>query len=95
MSSSGPCIEKEDLMTYLDGELAADRAARVAAHLEQCAECRARAAESRALSHRLTEWQVGAAPPSLTEHVAAAVAASEVKPQGTDGLVEDASGKAA
>ena len=30
MSSSGPCIEKEELMTYLDGELAADRAARIA-----------------------------------------------------------------
>jgi hypothetical protein len=76
-------IEQEELMAYLDGELSVDRAALVATHLEQCAECRAWAAESRALSERLTAWQVEPAPLSLTEHVSAAIPAGELKPQAT------------
>ena len=70
-------------MAYLDGELSVDRAALVAEHLEQCAECRAWVEESRALSERLTAWQVEPAPPSLVEHVTAAVPAGELKPQAT------------
>jgi uncharacterized small protein (DUF1192 family) len=68
-------------MAYLDGELAVDRAARVATHLEQCAECRAWVAESRALSDQLTGWQVEPAPLSLTERVTAAIPEGELKPQ--------------
>jgi anti-sigma factor RsiW len=70
MASSTHSIEPEELMAYLDGELSVDRAACVAAHLEQCAECRVWVAESSALDERLTEWLVEPAPLSLTEHVA-------------------------
>jgi len=81
MASSTHSIEQEELMAYLDGELAIERAVLLATHLEQCAECRAWAAESRMLSERLTAWQVEPVPPSLTEHVTAAIQAGELKPQ--------------
>jgi anti-sigma factor RsiW/uncharacterized small protein (DUF1192 family) len=71
-------------MAYLDGELPVERAALVATHLEQCAECRAWVVDSRVLSERLTAWQVEPAPPSLTEHVTAAIPAGEIKPEATD-----------
>jgi hypothetical protein len=84
MPNSTHSIEQEELMAYLDGELAVDRAALVAAHLEQCAECRTWAAESRSLSERLTNWQVESAPPSLTERVTTAILKGELKPQATE-----------
>ena len=83
MTSSKHPIEQEELMAYLDGELSVERAARVADHLEQCAECRARAAEFRALSERLSEWQVEPAPPSLTERVAGAASVVQPNPPAT------------
>jgi hypothetical protein len=84
MANSTHSIEQEELMAYLDGELAIDRAALVAAHIEKCAECRTWATESRALSEQLTNWQVEPAPPSLTERVTAAIPAGELKPQATE-----------
>jgi anti-sigma factor RsiW len=84
MASSTHSVEQEELMAYLDGELSVDRAARVATHLEQCAECRARAAESRALSDQLAEWQVEPAPLSLSERVSAAIPAGEPKPHAAE-----------
>jgi hypothetical protein len=83
MNSSLHPVEQEELMAYLDGELAAERAALVATHLAQCAECRAWAADSRMLSERLTAWQVEPAPQTLTEHVSAAIPEGELKPQAT------------
>jgi hypothetical protein len=84
MPSSTHPIEHEELMAYLDGELSVDRAAQVAAHFQQCGECRAWVAESRALSERLTEWQVEPAPQSLTEHVTAAIPAGDLKPHAAE-----------
>jgi anti-sigma factor RsiW len=81
MASSMHSIEQEELMAYFDGELPADRATLMAAHLEQCAECGAWVAESRSVSERLTDWQVEAAPLSLTERVTAAIPAGELKKQ--------------
>jgi len=83
MTSSTHPIEQEELMAYLDGELPVERAARVADHLEQCAECRARAAEFRALSERLTDWQLEPAPHSLTERVAGAASVVQLNPPAT------------
>lgn len=83
MSSSLHSIDQEELMAYLDGELPVERAALVAAHLEQCAECRVWTAEFRTLSQRLTAWQVEPAPASLAERVSAAIPAGELKPQAT------------
>jgi hypothetical protein len=53
-------VEQEEVMAYLDGELASDRAATVAAHLEDCGECRQLAAELRDVSQQLSGWRVDA-----------------------------------
>lgn len=49
-----------ELMAYLDGELPRERAAATAAHLEECRECQARAADLRGASQELASWQVDA-----------------------------------
>ena len=56
--------EHERLSAYLDGELAPAERARLAAHLEACAECTARLAELAARK----DWRIVAirAAPSLT-----------------------------
>jgi hypothetical protein len=74
-------IEQEELMAYLDGEVVAEHATRVAKHLEQCAECRERVMESRAVSEQLTAWQVEPAPSSLIERVTSVLQEGEIKPQ--------------
>lgn len=84
MNSSLHSIEQEELMAYLDCELSADRAAVVAAHLEECAECQAWAVESRGLSGQLLAWQVEPSPQSLTDRMTAAIAASKLKPYAPD-----------
>jgi anti-sigma factor RsiW len=61
----------EEMMAYLDGELAADRAAAAAAHLEHCAECRALAASLRGVSRNMLDWEVDPAPESLAAAVLA------------------------
>jgi hypothetical protein len=58
MSKNNHPIEYEELMAYLDGELATDRAVAAAAHLEHCAECQELAGELRKLSQELTVWEV-------------------------------------
>jgi hypothetical protein len=72
MASATHPVEKEELMAYLDGELPGGRAAAVAAHLEQCGECRALAADFRLVSERLAAWQVEPAAARLAERVNAA-----------------------
>ncbi len=66
-------IEQQEVMAYLDGELAAARAAEVSAHLEQCAECRALAAQFRLVSRHFAAWQVEPAPQRLSARVTAAL----------------------
>jgi multisubunit Na+/H+ antiporter MnhB subunit len=58
MSKSNHPIEQEELMAYLDGELATNRAVAAAAHLEHCAECQELAADLRKLSQELMAWEV-------------------------------------
>ncbi len=53
-------VEREEVMAYLDGELVADRAAKVAAHLERCEECQGFAADLGGVSRRLASWKVDA-----------------------------------
>jgi len=55
-------IDREEVMAYLDGEIAAARAVVVRAHLDQCAECRAIADDLREVSVELGEWAVEPAP---------------------------------
>lgn len=58
MSKSNHPIEQEELMAYLDGELATNRAVAAAAHLEHCAECQELAADLRKLSQDMMAWEV-------------------------------------
>jgi hypothetical protein len=69
-------IDKQEVMAYLDGELPAERAAAVAAHLEQCAECRSAAEEFRSVGRQLLAWQVEASPAGFADPVRAALEAS-------------------
>ncbi|MBZ5492577.1 MAG: DUF4349 domain-containing protein [Acidobacteriia bacterium] len=58
MSTHNHPIEQEELMAYLDGELATNRAVAAAAHLEHCAECQELAADLRKLSQEMMAWEV-------------------------------------
>ena len=62
-------IEQEELMAYLDGELLPGRAAITAAHLEECRECRAVAADLQGVGRQLMAWQVESAGPRVGESV--------------------------
>lgn len=79
MNSTTHPIEREEVMAYLDGELDAARAAEVSAHLEQCAECRARATDLRSVSERMSAWQIESAPASVEKKIFAALPATETK----------------
>jgi len=65
MNSSTHPYEQEEVMAYLDGELSADRASGVAAHLRECAECAELAEQMRGVSIHLTNWSVEPAPATL------------------------------
>jgi len=66
-------IEREELMAWHDGELSAERAAGVAAHVKVCDECLALVEELRRVSAQLAAWQVEPAPASLDARVSAAL----------------------
>lgn len=66
-------IEREELMTWLDGELSAERAAEVAAHAKTCEECLALVEEFRRVSAQLAAWLVEPAPASLDARVSDAL----------------------
>src|ERR1700689_4773577 len=67
MSEIRHAIEPEELMAYLDGELASGRAAEAMTHLDRCQECQRLVADLRRVSQELTAWQVE--PPNLTSPV--------------------------
>jgi hypothetical protein len=58
MSRSNRPIEQEELMAYLDGELATNRAVEAAAHLEHCVECQELSGDLRKLSQEMMAWEV-------------------------------------
>jgi hypothetical protein len=58
MSNGGHPIEHAELMAYLDGELATERAVEAAAHLEHCRECQELAAALRKISQEMAGWEV-------------------------------------
>jgi hypothetical protein len=74
-------IDKELVMAYLDGELRPDQAARIAIHLDQCAECRELAAQLRGISSQLLAWGLEPAPMPLSDAVTAALQESEKRIQ--------------
>jgi len=69
MDPTTHAFDREEVMAYLDGELAPERAAAAAAHLEQCAECRELAATLRSLSRQLPQWEVQAIPATVEQNV--------------------------
>ena len=74
MDSTTHPFNREEVMAYLDGELTPERATAAAAHLEQCADCRALAADLRTLSRQMPEWQVEALPGRVEDKVMRAAA---------------------
>ena len=62
-------IDKEQVMAYLDGELKPEQAARIAIHLDQCAECRELAAELRGVSSQLLAWSVAPVPKRMNDAI--------------------------
>jgi len=67
MSEIRHAIEPEELMAYLDGELASGRAAEAMTHLDRCLECQRLVGDLRRVSQELSAWQVEA--PNLTAPV--------------------------
>jgi hypothetical protein len=67
MSEIRHAIEPEEMMAYLDGELASGRAAEAMTHLDRCQECQRLVDGLRRVSQELTAWQVEA--PNLTAPV--------------------------
>jgi Domain of unknown function (DUF4349)/Putative zinc-finger len=92
MTSSTHPFEQEEVMAYLDGELSANRAVSVAAHLRECPECAALAEQMRHVSVQLSNWSVEPAPASLSKNLEAARAehpmAEARKPQGFVGRLD-------
>lgn len=74
-------------MALLDGELSADRAQSVSAHMDQCAECSIVAANLRGLSHQMTDWQVEEVSERLTKRVKAAAVENPTKTMTLGGSV--------
>jgi hypothetical protein len=84
MSKSNHPIEQEELMAYLDGELATGRAVAAAAHLERCAQCQELAADLRELSKEMMAWEMEVAESSseTPDEILAALEKREREPKG-------------
>jgi hypothetical protein len=84
MSKSNHPIEQEELMAYLDGELATNRAVAAAAHLERCAQCQELAADLRELSKEMMAWEMEVAESSseTPDEILAALEKREREPKG-------------
>jgi hypothetical protein len=81
MNSSTHPYEQEEVMAYLDGELSADRASGVAAHLRECAGCAELVQHMRGVSNQLTNWSVEAAPATLANGLEAAARRDRALPK--------------
>jgi hypothetical protein len=82
MSRSNHPIEQEELMAYLDGELATSRAVAAAAHLKHCAECQELAADLRKLSQEMMAWEMEGAESSseIPDEIVAALEKRKKEP---------------
>jgi len=72
MSTTTHPFAPEEVMAFVDGELSADRAQSLTAHLDQCAECSALAGNFRRESLQIAGWQVEMVPERLGRQVVAA-----------------------
>jgi hypothetical protein len=69
MSTTTHPFAPEEIMALLDGELPADRAQSVSAHVEICPECSALAKELESTKQELSSWKVGTLPSAIEERV--------------------------
>jgi len=58
-------------MAFGDGQLQADQARQIAAHVESCSDCARAVAAAKLLSQQMANWQVENAPAALTQSVLA------------------------
>lgn len=72
MNTTTHPVAPEDIMAFLDAELAADKAQSVSSHLEGCAECREIKDAFRSLSLSLSNWSIPVEPPLQEPRVQAA-----------------------
>jgi hypothetical protein len=70
MTESHP-VENEQVMAFLDGELDPKLAARVAAHIEGCVDCRTLRDDLLGVSSRMGAWNLEPSPEKLTQAVSA------------------------
>jgi hypothetical protein len=76
MSATTHPFSPEEIMAFLDGELSAERAQSVSAHIEQCAECLQVAGHIRNASETLADWRVNAPSGALDERISLAASNS-------------------
>jgi type IV pilus assembly protein PilA len=86
MSTTTHPFTPEEVMAFVDGELSADRAQCLSAHLDHCADCSKLATDVRGLSREMSSWQVDVVPERLS---ARATAAAEEKFTKRDLLLAD------
>ena len=72
-------LDQEEVMAYLDGELASEAAAQAAEHLRECRECQELAADLQSVSRRMASWQITAGEPQQTPAIATALQERETK----------------
>jgi predicted phage tail protein len=70
MNTTTHPVAPEEVMAFLDGELAAEDAQAVSIHLEHCVECTALAEQFRGTSQSLSSWKVPAVPATLEKSAA-------------------------
>jgi Domain of unknown function (DUF4349)/Putative zinc-finger len=85
MTSTEHPVKQEELMAYLDGELTAERAAELAAHVEQCVECRALVSDFGSVSEQLVEWQIERSSDQLANGIVKAAEKRFAKGSSTEG----------
>src|SRR5882672_176987 len=83
MTKTNHPIEQEELMAYLDGELATDRAVTAAAHLEHCQECQRLVDDLKGISQKLMEWEIEASEAEILPDITTALEEREKKPKQT------------
>jgi hypothetical protein len=64
MNTCTHIVAPEEIMAYMDGELSADRAESVGAHVQECADCQNLTTSLRDASQLLGTWTVASAAPS-------------------------------
>jgi len=69
MNTTTHPLTPEEIMAFVDGELPADRAQSISAHVETCSECQEIVALLGSASHSLSNWTAGTVPSQLEKRV--------------------------